>query len=512
MQSMGPEFAVAAPKNRGTLSTWIPSLEFSMSLFDQASLTDLDRKARTVFGDNVVVKALAQEAAFHRLPRFVSEYLLAKFVKPESWQQDLENVKNRIKDALPELSQRELTKERLLRTGEVTIIDLVEARIDLRNQQRWAHIQAVQDDKVRVGEPLLNQHPGLLLGGMWGTVKLRFSPEVDADNPIEMIAFTPFQVGPPNVPEFKSRRAQFTTPEWIALMLQSAGYTAAAFPQRRQQLVVLTRLVALVERNLNMIELGPRQTGKTFLLRNVSPRVFTISGGKTTPANLFVNLNTKAIGILGTRKVVVFDEVANTTFGDEAATVSMLKDYMESGQFSRGNKSFSTDTSMVFAGNLDVEGDLPDPRYRHLFEPLPEALIDAAFLDRIHGYLPGWEVPKITPAALATGVGFVIDYFGEVLASLRDEDFQAQVRGLTWAQGMTRRDVVAVERITSGLIKLLYPDGKVSDAELREAAALACELRQRVHNQLCRIAPGEFKARHIGFDGLKEHAARDLHT
>jgi ATP-dependent Lon protease len=481
-----------------------------MSLFDQASLTALDRKARTVFGDNVVVKALAQQAAFHRLPRFVSEYLLAKFVKPESWQQDLEHVKARIADALPELSQRELLKEKLMRTGEVTVIDLVEARIDLRNQQRWAHIQAIQDDKVRVGEPLLNQHPGLLLGGLWGTVKLRYSPETDPDAPTEMTAFTPFQVGPPNVVEFKARRGQFTTPEWTALMLQSAGYTAEAFPERRQQLLVLSRLVPLVERNVNFIELGPRQTGKTFLLRNVSPRVFTISGGKTTPANLFVNLNTRAIGILGTRKVVVFDEVANTTFGDEAATVSTLKDYMESGQFSRGNKSFATDASLVFAGNLDVEGDLPDPRYRHLFEPLPEALIDAAFLDRVHGYLPGWEVPKITPAALAQGVGFVIDYFGEVLARLRDEDFQAQTRTLTWAPGMTRRDVVAVERLTSGLLKLLYPDGRVSGDELREAAALACELRQRVHNQLCRIAPGEFKDRPIGFEGLAEHAAADL--
>jgi ATP-dependent Lon protease len=481
-----------------------------MSLFDQAALTPLDRKARTVFGDKVVVKGLAQQAAFQRLPRFVSEYLLAKYVRPESWQQDLENVKSRIQDALPELSQRELVKEKLMRTGEVTVIDNVEARIDLRGHQRWAAVTAVQDDKIRVGETLLNQNPGLLLGGLWGTLKLRYSPEADEHAPIELTGFTPFQVGPPDVAEFKARRAQFTTPEWLALLLHSAGYAADAFPARRQQLLVLARLVPLVERNLNFIELGPRQTGKTFLLRNVSPRVFTISGGKTTPANLFVNLATRAIGILGTRKVVVFDEVANTTFGDEAATVSTLKDYMESGQFSRGSKSYSTDASLVFAGNLDVEGNAPASRYSHLFEPLPEALIDAAFLDRIHGYLPGWEVPKITPAALAQGVGFVIDYFGEVLSRLRDEDFQAHVRGLTWAPGMTRRDVVAAERITSGLVKLLYPDGKVSGDELREAAALACELRQRVHNQLCKIAPGEFKPRAIGFEGMPAHAAADL--
>jgi ATP-dependent Lon protease len=481
-----------------------------MSLFDQGALTAADRKARSIYGDQVVVKALAQEAAFHRLPRFVSEYLLAKFVRPESWQQDLEKIKARIKDALPELGQRELLKERLLRTGEITIIDLVEARVDLRNQQRWAQVPAVQDDRVRVGEQLLTENPGLLLGGLWGTVKLRFTPEKDPTAPIEMVSFTAFQVGPPDIANYKAKRSQFTTEEWTHLLLQSAGYNAAGFPRRRQQLLVLARLAPLVERNLNMVELGPRQTGKTFLLRNVSPRVFTVSGGKTSPANLFVNLNTKAIGILGTRKVVVFDEVANTSFGDEDATISTLKDYMESGQFSRGNRSYATDASLSFAGNLDVEGEMPHSQYRHLFEPLPSSLIDSAFLDRIHGYLPGWEVPKITPAALAQGAGFVTDFFGEVLVKLRDDDYQHLVRGLPWTSGMTKRDVVAVERIGSALIKILYPDERLTKEELREVATLACELRQRVHNQLCQIAPGEFKPRLIGFQGLEEHMAPDL--
>ena len=216
-----------------------------MSLFDQAALTGADRKARSVFGDQVVVKALAQEAAFHRLPRFVSEFLIAKFVRPETWQQDLEKIKVRIKDALPELGHRELLKERLLRTGEITIIDLVEARIDLRNQQRWAQVPAVQDDRVRVGEQLLIDNPGLLLGGLWGTVKVHFTPEKDPTAPIEMVAFTPFQIGPPNVTDFKAKRSQFTTEEWTNLLLQSAGYNAQGFPRRRQQLLVLSRLIPL---------------------------------------------------------------------------------------------------------------------------------------------------------------------------------------------------------------------------------------------------------------------------
>jgi ATP-dependent Lon protease len=469
-----------------------------MSLYEEVPLSDLDRKAREVFGEQVVVKSLAQQAVFHGLPRYVSEYLIAKYVRPEAWRDDLAKVQARIKDLLPDLDHREVVKDKLLRTGENTLIDYVEARVDLRNGQRWARVSAISDDKVRIGAALLEQHPGLLLGGLWGTVKLQYRPEKDESSPNEVVAFTPFQVGPPDVSTFRTHRARFTTDEWMSLMLQSAGYGPDAFPQRRQRWLLLARLIPLVERNVNLVELGPRQTGKTFLLRNVSPRVFTISGGKTTPANLFVNLATKAVGILGTRKVVVFDEIAHTTFGDEDATISTLKDYMESGQFSRGAKSFATDASLTFAGNLDVEGMLPASHYKHLFEPLPSELIDSAFLDRLHGYLPGWEIPKITPSSLTTGVGFVTDYFGEVLIRLRDEDFQGRIHDLPLAAGMTRRDQVAVERLGSGLLKLLYPDGKVTDEELREVVALACELRQRVHDQLSVLAPGEFKQRTIG--------------
>ncbi len=481
-----------------------------MNLFDESLLSDLDKKVRTIFGEHVVLKSLCQEAAFHRIPRFVTEYLIAKYVKPESWQADLEKIRTRVKETLPSTEQRELLKHQLWKNGEITLIDFVETRVDLRNQQRWARIPAIHDDRVRVSEGLIEQHTGTLLGGMWGTVKLRFRPEVDADAPVELAGFTPFQIGPPDMKEWKAKRAEFTTDEWTALMLNSSGYEASAFPCRRVRLLLLARLIPLVERNVNLVELGPRQTGKTFLLRNISPRVFVVSGGKTTPSNLFFHLGTKAIGILGTRKVVVFDEIAHTSFQDENATLSILKDYMESGHFSRGTKTFTSDASLVLAGNLDVEGDRPHPRYRHLFEALPSELIDSAFLDRLHGYLPGWEFPKITPSSLAKGFGFVTDYFGEVLSRLRDEDFQPMMRRLHFEKGMTRRDQVAVERIGSGLLKLLYPDGRVTEPELAEIGALACEMRQRVHHQLCDIAPGEFKRKILRFEGMPPCTAMDI--
>jgi len=481
-----------------------------LALFDEHPLTDLDKKAHALLGEKVVIKALAQQAAFQGLPRYVSEYLIAKFVKPDTWRDDLARMQARIKESLPDLEHREFLKERLLSRGEITLIDNVDARVDLRGGQRWARVPAIQDNKVRVSAAMLEQHSGLLLGGLWGTLKLRYAPEIDAENPNELTEFTPFQVGPPDLAAYRTARPQFTTDEWTDLILQSAGYNPAAVPDRRTRLLLLTRLVPLVERNVNLIELGPRQTGKTFLLRNVSPRVFTLSGGKTTPANLFVNLSTRAVGIIGTRKVVVFDEIAHTTFGDEDATISTLKDYMESGQFSRGSLAFAADAGLVFTGNLDVEGTQPHPKYRNLLEPLPDELIDSAFQDRMHAYLPGWEVPKIPPAAVSRGVGFVTDYFGETLVRLRDDSHVDRVRGVALHEGLTKRDHTSVERVGSGLIKLLYPDGKVSGEELREVVLFACEYRQRVHDQLCKLAPGEFKPKLIAPVGVEAHTPPDL--
>jgi ATP-dependent Lon protease len=473
-------------------------------------IEEFEGKLKTLFGDRVVEKGLAREEAFFRLPRYVTEYLIAKYVKPESAGEDLERLKAQIRDRLPDLDRREVIKDRLMRDGHFTLIDSVEARVDLKAGARWATLPALDDRQVRIGEEILNANPGLLAGGMWGTVKLWYRPETDSRHPLEVSSFTPFQVDVTTVRDVIAARKEFTTEEWVRLLLASAGYDAESFPSERQRILVLARLLPLVERNLNLVELGPRQTGKTFLLRNTSPQVFCLSGGKATPANLFVNLASRSVGILGARKVVVFDEISSTSFGDAAATVSILKDYMESGQFSRGSQTYASDASLFFAGNIDVEGERPHPRYRNLFEPLPEDLLDAAFLDRIHGYLPGWEVPKITRAALVRGPGFVSDYFGEYLLKLRDLEFRGEARRLSFNQHLTQRDLVAVERITSGLLKLLFPDGDVTESELARLASLAVEMRQRVHQQLAAIAPGEFKEKRIAFEGMVPSPAFDM--
>lgn len=480
-----------------------------MSLFNEHPLTELDKKAHARCGDKVVIKSLASSAALARLPRYVSEYLIAKYVKPDTWQADLANIRNKVDELLPEHDAREILKNKLLTHGSVTLIDSIEARVDLKAGLRLARVPAISDMNVRVPQSIADQFPGLLLGGQWGTAKLQYTPEADEDHPTELVSFIPFQVGPPDLNQYKAFRGDFTTDEWIGLVLQSAGYSAGAFPDRRSRMLLLMRMLPLVERNVNLIELGPRQTGKTFLLRNLSPRVFTVSGGRTTPANLFVNLSTRQVGILGTRKVVVFDEIAHTMF-DADETVSTLKDFMESGQFSRGRLSFAADAGLVFAGNIDVEGARPHPRYGHLLEPLPAELQDTAFHDRMHGYLPGWEVPKITPASLATGVGFVSDYFGEVLTQLRNDNHLDLVRRVAMHPGLTQRDQRAVERIASGMIKLIHPNGVPTEAELTGIVAFASEMRQRIHDQLCTMAPGEFRPKLIAPASVASHEAPDL--
>lgn len=462
--------------------------------------------AREVYGDRVVDKLLANQEVLHRLPRYVAEYLIAKYVKPGNEQQGIASIKERIRGRIPEADQKEVIKNRLLQSGAHVVIDHLEVETDLEEGCHWARVNCLHGEKLGIDARLVDQYPAALNGGLWGTINLTY--EVAREPRLAVAAFVPFQVARPDVEGFRAGRSRFTTEQWLRLLLRSAGYEPDALTPR-QQWLLLARLVPLVERNVNLIELGPRGTGKTFLLRNVSPAVFTISGGRPSPATLFVNKQTGQTGILGNRKVIVFDEIAATTFNDREV-VATLKDYMESGEFSRGNRRFVSDASLVLTGNLDVAGEAPRPDYTHLFEELPSSLIDAAFLDRIHGYIPGWEIPKISQSSLARGVGFVIDYFGEVLRELRADEVAKRFDALRIEAPATVRDERGARRIASGMFKLLFPDGNASDDDVRTCLRFGVELRQRVHNQLIHIAPGEFSRRAISFPGMVPQDARDL--
>lgn len=466
---------------------------------------DLSSKLESTFGTYVVNKTIAGTGSLKRLPRFVAEFLIARYVDRDNVTESITKLQSFVQRHLPDAGQAGLLRHELLTNGSATIIDRISARVDLATGRYYAEVDSL-GEVAEVPATIVRSNKGLLAGGMWGSLKLivrreershrRFRSSV---NTLEIESFEPYEADVTEINKVISARGSFTRDEWISLLLASVGLDAEAFPTLRQRLLLLARLVPLVERNVNILELGPRQTGKTFLLRNASPQVFLVSGGKASVATLFGNLAAGTPGVFMTHKVVVFDEVGSTSFGDSVATVSLMKDYLESGQFSRGANSYSADCSLVMVGNIDVDGKGPSRAYSHLFEPLPAELQDTAFLDRIHGYLPGWELPKIGRRALASGVGFVSNFFGEYLLRLRDLDVAVELSPKAFGRDATQRDFVAIERITSGLVKLLYPDGNIPIDDTFEIAGLAVELRQRVHDQLVVMAPGEFRPKDLGF-------------
>lgn len=323
--------------------------------------------------------------------------------------------------------------------------------------------------------------------------------------PFYVRSFTPLQYTRLDVDDYIAKRPKFTEDEWIDLLTQSIGFNPAKF-DRRVKLLMLLRLVPFVESNYNLIELGPRETGKTYTFRNTSNRGFVISGGgaNATPANFFYNRNTRKLGVIGLKHLVFFDEISHIRFDDVEASLNMLKDYMQTGKFNRGDQEFSAQCSIVLGGNIDTNMALrqPDGRYRHYFEPLPPELQDTAFLDRIHAYLPGWEMPKIQPDNYATGYGFLTDYLAEIFAELRRRNFQTHVNAWLDMGSMTGRNQDAVKKTVAGMLKLLHPHRLPDDLAENEIAPLvefAVEMRKRTTDQLAKLLPSEFSQIDFGY-------------
>jgi uncharacterized protein (TIGR02688 family) len=350
--------------------------------------------------------------------------------------------------------------------------------------------QASLDVHVAVVPAVVERYPELLAGGLWGRARVERLVDPDTDvATLELSQFHPVQVRA-RVDAFIENRYYFKAREWIDLLIVSSGYDPGVLTESapdptsalRLRLLALTRLAPVVEPSLHLLELGPRNTGKTYLLRSLSNRVFVLSGSRGTPATLFVNLASHTPGILVQRDVVVFDEVARLHLGS-AETLATLKDFLETGTFTRGSQALRSQSSTVFLGNIEVDAGQPSHRYRSLVEPLPEELRDVAFLDRLHGYLPGWEMPKLRPESFARGLGLVSDYFGEVLLRLRDHPFEARFRAIVnpypLKSGMTQRDRVAVERMARALLKLVFPHGETAGQEDASRAISADAGRNR---------------------------------
>jgi ATP-dependent Lon protease len=456
---------------------------------------------KDIFAGKVVNKRLTFNTGMDEFPRYVLEYLIDNYCAEETFEEDFARVRRRLRDSFVHGAEAERIRSYIRENREHTLIASLEVRLVETEDKYWGSIGAINESFVNVPEGLVKQYPMLLAGGMWGTIRLMYD-ESEVHNkkirPFKVLDFTPFQISMIDMSEFIAKRAHFDDAEWLAILINSFGLDPAQMT-RREQLLYLSRAVPLVEANHNMVELGPRETGKTYLYRNMSYYAHVLSGGKATPAGLFINLNTGQVGLVGSRDAVVFDEIANTDFTDPRAMVSIMQAYMQDAKFSRGKKEILAFGSIVLVGNLDVQGDLPHEKYYHLLEPLPDYLQVEAFVDRLHCYLPGWEVPKIAPDAASQDYGFITDYFCEIMHELRRMDILSVVKhrfelfdAANAQRGLTSRDVRAVHKTLSGLLKLLYPHGQVSDDQLEELLALAIEGRQRVRDQLHLMAPGEY--------------------
>lgn len=474
-------------------------------------------KLRERFPDKIVNKALTKKIIRRQLPRFVSEYLLARYAD-RGEAEALRLVNDIILKHFPEPRHAERVVFDLAQQGSLRLLGFFFGHFDDKLNAPLIQTPLLGKREMRISARLPREYPVLLEGGAWGIAEIHYEPDVEVSGrklPFFISGFAPFQVARIDVDDYRQGRRLFTSSEWIAVLMSTIGLNPSAY-SRQESLYVLCRFVPLVEPNVNLLELGPRGTGKTYGIRNISPYSFIISGGKATAAQLFLDLRSRSVGVIARKDVVVFDEIAYARFDDTRDDVlGILKDYMASGVFSRGGVEMPSECSILMVGNTDhgtqeaeereeVEELISDDAVagvdtpavdeergtvgeRYLFQSLPVALHDTALFDRIHGFIPGWRVPKLTADSFSGHLGFISDYFSEILHRLRRDDHTAELRARLRfaAEGgpLSTRDEEALLRVLNGLVKLLYPDGRVEDEELEELGRLAGELRTRVVEQ-----------------------------
>ena len=471
-------------------------------------LDDLDRKAASHFEGYVVRKDLVRQ--FSRqfpVPTYVVEFLLGRYcatTDQDEINEGLEIVQRQLASRTVKAGEQELFKARAREEGTVKLIDLVSARLDARTDSYLANLPSLQLKDVRVAPEMVREHERLLTGGFYAEVTLSYDSSIAQEahgRPFGVDALRAIQLSKRDVLDvLATAREGLTTAEWKAFLLRSVGLEPAQFSERARDALLL-RMVPFVERNFNLAELGPRGTGKSHLFQQVSPYAHLISGGKATVAKMFVNNATGQRGLVCQYDVVCFDEVSGVSF-DQKDGVNIMKGYMESGEFSRGKENIRADGSIVLVGNFDVDVK-HQQRIGHLFGPLPpEMRDDTAFMDRIHAYLPGWDVPKMQPTLFTDHFGLVSDFLSECFSRLRMESRLPQLQGRVHLGGaLSGRDINATNKTASGLLKLLYPaaEAEISDEDLEWAVRLALEVRRRVKEQQKRIGSAEFRNTHFSY-------------
>ena len=479
-------------------------------------LDDIDRKAAASLDGYLVRKDLVRTfSRQYPVPTYVVEFLLGRYcasIDPEEIEEGLEIVERQLKSRTVRAGEEELFKARAREEGNVKIIDIITARLDAKTDSYVATLPSLRLTDVRIDPEQIREHERMLTGGFYAEVTLNYDASIAQESkgrPFGISALREIQLSKRDVlGNLADARKEFTTTEWKDFLLRSIGMEPADLTARQKDAVML-RMVPFVERNYNLVELGPRGTGKSHLFQQVSPYAHLISGGKATVAKMFVNNATGQRGLVCQYDVVCFDEVSGISF-DQKDGVNIMKGYMESGEFSRGKESIRADGSIVLVGNFNVDVE-HQQRVGHLFGPMPpEMKDDTAFMDRIHAFLPGWDVPKINKALLTSHFGLVSDFLSECWSQLRNESRVGLLQGKVYFGGaLSGRDTNAVNKTASGLLKLLYPTADdVHDEDIEWAVRIALEARRRVKEQQKRIGAAEFRNTHfsytMGDDGVEK--------
>ena len=453
---------------------------------------------------------LVKEGA--NVPVYVLEYLLGSYCASSDEgviAEGLQTVKKVLSENYVRPDEAEKVKSIIRERGSLKVIDKVTVTLNEKRDVYEALLSNLGAKGVEVSSEIVRRYEKLLVGGIWSIITLQyFHEEGQKGSPFLVRDLKPIQMPNMDMDELFEARRAFDERQWIDVLLRSTGMEPANFSERVKW-HLLARMIPLVENNYNLAELGPRGTGKSHIYKEISPNSILVSGGQTTVANLFYNMGRRQVGLVGLWDVVAFDEVAGISFKDKDG-VQIMKDYMASGSFARGRDSINAYASMVFVGNFregqTVEGLV---KTGHLFAPFPETMIDSAFFDRFHAYVPGWEIPKMRPEFLTNQYGLIVDYLAEWLREMRKRNFSDAVnRYFRLGRDLNQRDTIAVKHTVSGLLKLLYPNEQYDKEAVRRCLEYALEVRRRVKEQLKKIGGMEFFDVHFSYTDLETQEER----
>lgn len=478
-------------------------------------MDELDIKLNQYYGGKVVRKDLTKsikEGA--NVPSYVLEYLLGMYCATDD-AEDIEQGVSMVKQVLAENFVRpdeaEKIKSKIRERGHYKIIDKVSAKLNEHTDSYVGTIFNINISKVLIDDAYVKKYEKLLCGGIWCIIDMEYLYDENAKgSPFTIASLKPIQMPATNLEEYIEGRKHFTLDEWIEVICRSVGMEPSNLDESTRWHLV-ARMIPFVENNYNICELGPRGTGKSYVYDELSPYSILISGGQTTVANLFYNMGKHQVGLVGTWDVVAFDEVAGINMKDKDG-IQIMKGYMANGSFSRGKESINANASMVFVGNIN--GSIENlVKVSHLLSPFPKDMIDTAFFDRFHLYLPGWEIPKMRPEFFTDAFGFISDYFSECLREMRKHNFSDAIQKyFRLGKDLNQRDTIAVKRTVSGLLKLLFPDGSFQKKDVRKCLEYALIGRRRIKEQLKKIGGLEFFDVHFSYIDLEDGEERYVST